>query len=441
MKTSGSSKTFRSRKGGVLLISIMFSTISLIVVGSFIKLANHEMRLSNIQFYSNESINLAEAGLEEALHALNFRSWSSAGWDRSDNRARLSVRDLAIGRAAKGEFHVLVENLDGHPLVTAEGRVQSASGLSSTKQIQITLRERSYFANGITARDRIIFSGGNAHVDSYNFRLDGPYDGGRKRDNGSVASSSVGTDAISVGNGHIWGYVFTGGADPNVRQGSIRGADTPADLLIDPDRIATDFTAEFPAAKPPPSADEENQIERISGGTVLGDPNTPEGEFTVIEVGSIKVGGSDAITIAGPVILVIHGNADITGTGGLNVTQNGNLRIYAYSDFSVSGGGMGNETRDPSKFVIFGMNDHHQEFNLGGNASWEAAVYAPNASLDLNGGGSSGHMSGAVVGKDVKLNGGSKFHYDESLSDFKDAFGYAMDDWAELSVEDRIVFY
>lgn len=425
-----------SSRGGVLIVAIVFSAISALTVGSFIRLAHHELRLSNTQFYTNEAINLAEAGLEEALHALNFKTWS--GWHTNGGTARFSSKDIPIGRAATGEFYILVIDRNDDPIVTAEGRVTSSSGLTTSRQIRISLREISYFANGITARNSIIFSGGNPNVDSYDSR-EGPYHPSRRRDRGTVASVSVKTDAIQLGNADIWGYAFTGGEDPDVRNGTIRGEDTPSGVKIDQNRIARDFSSDFPFPRQPPAPD--YSYDSIGDGMTLGTP-TPEGEdpvWTVVETNSISL--TQELEIDGPVILIIHGNARFSGgNGGLTVTENGNLRVYAYNDFTVTGQGMGNRTQDPSKLVIFGMNTVHQEFGLGGNAQWEAAIYAPNANLDLNGGGNSGHMSGAVVGKNVKLNGNSKFHYDEALADFTDAFGFAMDSWTEVKRSDWVMF-
>jgi hypothetical protein len=455
-------RSIRSRKGGVLLTAVIFATISALTIGSFIKLANHELRLSNVQFYSNECINLAEAGLEEALHALNFYNWN--GWSVTPDTGRLSVYDVPLGRAATGEFHVLVENRRGDPLVTAEGRVTAGSGLTTTKQVQITLRTRSYFANGVTAREQITFAGGNPQVDSY-FSSQGPFTSERRRDRGTVASIYVGTDPIELGNGHIWGYVFTGGQPPRIRNGTILGEDSHTKQLtnsgrVDPSRITRDFSAEFPEPLAPPGPSipgiptSDGQFVNVGPyiltgigssrdlGTPFRDPSEPEVYHVM---GNISL--QSDLNILGPVILVVHGNVSIGGSGGLNVgtsaanPENALLRVYAYNDFKITGNGMGNATRIPANLVIFGMNPVHQSFDLGGSARWEAAIYAPNADLDLNGGGSEGHMSGAVVGKNVKLNGNSKFHYDEDLAAFTDAFGFALDTWRELiRIEDRIVF-
>lgn len=431
---------FSSKRGSALLTAILLATVSALAIGSFVRLTSHELRLSNLQFYANESLNLAEAALEEGLYALNAHDWRE--WAIEGDTARISVRDIPVGRAVHGSFHALIENRRDDPVITAEGRVTASSGLTTVKQVQITLRKRSYFANGITARQTISFSGGNAYVDSYR-SSEGPFSSTRRRDRGTVASVSVTSDAINLGNGHVWGYVFTGGEEPNVRQGTILGESSPSGITIDPDRIARDFTAEFPMPVDPPKNMAEEHYPTIRETMTLGTPFATEP--TIITAGSISL--QQDLNIVGPVILIVDGDVSFSGSGGLNIgldaanLENASLRLYVYGDFSISGKGMGNLTRVPANLAIFGMNPTHQHFDLGGNARWEAAVYAPNANLRLNGGGNEGHMSGAVVGKNVTINGGSKFHYDEDLVDFTDAFGFALDTWQELlRAEDRIHF-
>lgn len=426
------SRTCRN-KGGIILTAIIFSVISAVVVGSFLRLTSHEMRLSNIQFYSNESLNLAESGLEEGLYALNFTNWD--GWETDGSSATLSVTGIPIGAGATGDYHVLVEDRFDDPTVTAEGKVSAGSGLDSTKQVQISLRRRSYFVNGITSRESVTFSGGNAHVDSYR-SSEGPFSSDRRRDRGAVASISVETDAIELGNGHVWGYVFTGGSEPDVRNGTILGEDSPDGITIDRERIAYDFSAEFPVPRDPPPY--SLLIPAITENTTLGVPGSETA--LVVRTNNVNLNNRE-LTIDGPVILIVDNDVNMSGnSGGLTVTETGSLRIYIGEDFSVTGKGMGNLTRLPDRLIVFGTNETHQTFSLGGNARWEAGIYAPNADLELNGGGNEGHMSGAVVGKNVTIVGGSKFHYDEDLTHFSDGFGFAMDTWQELLGSNRIEF-
>ncbi len=131
------------------------------------------------------------------------------------------------------------------PIVFSEGEVVSKYG-AVKKQIRMDLGRKGLFANGLTAKNGISWSGNNVSVDSYNSD-NGDYDLYTNRnDQGSVASVSISAGAVSPGNGNIYGYVATGGGDPSFGpNGSLTGKDTPAGTKIDQNRIAKDFYADF----------------------------------------------------------------------------------------------------------------------------------------------------------------------------------------------------
>src|SRR5690606_25328105 len=67
---------FKDTRGSILVVTAMLATIMAVSIASFIKLGNHESRLANMSFYLNNSLNLAEGGVEQALYALNHDDWS-----------------------------------------------------------------------------------------------------------------------------------------------------------------------------------------------------------------------------------------------------------------------------------------------------------------------------------------------------------------------------
>ncbi len=71
-------------------------------------------------------------------------------------------------------------------------------------------------------------------------------------------------------------------------------------------------------------------------------------------------------------------------------------------------------------FTHYGANETpgEQIITLGGSADLRAAVFAPNASLKLNGGGGSGAFFGAALVYDIKFTGTYVFHFDEALNNF-----------------------
>ncbi len=427
-------------RGSALVAAVIFALLAGALVGSFLKLSTNEYRSASSAFYYNSLLNLAEAGAEEAAWRLNNDDWDT--WDEKNALHQVKqYTDLNIGPYVAGDISVLAINYDSDtPTLIVEGKTQLPSSRSILKQIEIELSKRSLFANGLTAKDTLTFSGGVAKVDSYDSG-DGDYDSFFNRnDNGSIASMSVIIDAVDVANAEIYGYVATGGADPSVGpNGKIYGADTPEETDVDLNRISTDFYAEFKDVDAPTLVSPDTAME-ISGTLTIGDPSGFNEEHFHLD--SLDIASNETLIIDGPVIIVVDDFVDINGD--IQVTANGSVTFYVEGDFDIDGNGTVNNTNSPSSFVLYGTNDTpgDQEFNLHGNGALRGAVYAPNADLSLSGGGSSGEFLGAAVSYQISINGNYDFHYDEQLEDF---FGsdpsYKMTAWRELTDNaDRIPF-
>jgi hypothetical protein len=112
------------------------------------------------------------------------------------------------------------------------------------------------------------------------------------------------------------------------------------------------------------------------------------------------------------------------------------LKIYAAGNLDLGGNGILNASQKPGQLLIFGTNttEGAKTLKIHGNGYLAAAVYAPNATVELKGGGSSGRVYGAVAGYDAKLTGNSHFSYDEALESYNlGGTGYGVEDWVELS--------
>jgi hypothetical protein len=78
--------------------------------------------------------------------------------------------------------------------------------------------------------------------------------------------------------------------------------------------------------------------------------------------------------------------------------------------------------------------DAGQDIKIAGNGQLAASVYAPNADVTLNGGGTDGDVLGGVVALTAKLTGGSVFHFDEALRGIIDDDGtYTVSSWLEMT--------
>lgn len=424
-------------RGSVLAVALIFGMVMAMAVASFLKLANHEAKLATRMFYANSSLNLAEAGVEKALFALNHNDWS--GWNRTGNEALMIDEVIDLGRSVQGVIQARVLSINNNPIVQAGGVTQIPGAPDLVRQIEVRLNKRSLFANGITTRRGVRFNG-NVDVDSYKSSL-GPPSGSNRRDNGSVASTSVEMNPIILtGNSEIWGRVATGGQWPKLTPNAkIRGEDTPYGVNVDPNRVALDFAADFPEVDPPTTFNKYIPSINVKGNdksATLGTPNVLE----VIKMDSISVKANGRLTIVGPVIIHLTGNLELGGNGQIVIPKTGNAGaiIYIDGDWYNGGNGVANETNLPANLVVFGTNRVYQSIDLGGNAQWNAAVYAPNADLHIGG---NVEMAGAVVADQLHAGGNFNFHYDEDLADQFGSDSYRMDRWREIfNVADRFTF-
>jgi len=69
---------------------------------------------------------------------------------------------------------------------------------------------------------------------------------------------------------------------------------------------------------------------------------------------------------------------------------------------------------------------------LSGTSSFVGAIYSPEASLTLNGGGNANNLIGSAVVNTVTLNGHYDFHYDTALATNGWNRGFVINQWQEL---------
>ncbi len=150
------------------------------------------------------------------------------------------------------------------------------------------------------------------------------------------------------------------------------------------------------------------------GGVNLGTPGaTTPAKYHIS--GGVSVSGD--WNINGPVVIVTDGNFNV-GNNTVTINLGGSLTVYVRGDINVVGNGGFNNSNRPETLQIFGTNPHSQSFTISGNGFLSAVVYAPNASITSNGGGSNGAMLGSVIGNKITFHGSpGPFHFDEALRD------------------------
>lgn len=436
----------RSERGTVLIVTLLVLALLALGVGSYLTLNLNTSRLARRSYQQNAAFHLAEAGAEEALwsfnqaHASNPAAWS--GWTTQGAAAWRRFEGFDFGGGTTGTIKVYVNNTSPaagtRPRAVALALVGSDALPASSRMIEVTLGRRSYFANGIVARDTVRFSGTNTTVDSWNSDPDNdattapvPYSEAVRADRGSIATLAVVNSAMLINQADVWGYVATGGGAPEIgTQGSIRGADTPEDVLVDPARVTTDFSADLPNLAAP------------IDGTLLasvGDTLGTAGEATRWRLPSLALSGNQTLTILGDVTLILTASTgpalDVTGNASIIIPDGSSLTVYAEADMKIAGNGLANGNTRPVTCRIYGTSTSDQAIHLAGNGTLMAVVYAPNADVQING---NGDIMGAVVGRVVTLTGNAAFHYDESLARENDGTPFGVTRWRELtSAADR----
>jgi hypothetical protein len=461
------------------MVALILGLALAMIVGSYVSLSLKALQSSSRSFHYNTAFNLAEAGIEEALWALNNNDWSKRSWQNTGSdrllTGSLSQSDLTTANSVKGYFNVYVSQAEGGtPTITAEGVVDPGYGGLIRKQIRVSASKSNLFMPPFTAITSLDLNGGE--IDSYRM-ADGNYATAARRYETTVASPTVTIGDIDIGSpADIYGYVTVGVGTANSSgfisgiKGSVTGATTAAGQdgvvtagsnLIDTNRIAFDFTQDFPLPAAPvaaftdpfPSADANGMI-------VLGDPTgattmryqlptnytAPNGSTLLIvgpvelkELGDLTIGGQAAIT-------VLTGSVTVTPKKGLPTTYtaatNAAATLYSYGNLMVSGNGAltggtipgANIGTDPTKLQIFGLAPTSQTIDIGGNGNLAAAVYAPHADVKFNGGGTSGYFAGATVANTITVNGnGYRIRFPEEMANMATSSTYAVSRWVELT--------
>lgn len=433
-------------RGSVLIVALLVSALIAVSLASYLSLNLSSTRLAKRSFDGYASLNLAEAGTEEGVWSFNRAAVSDpaawAGWTGNGSATWKKFSDFTLSSNTSGWVKVYVENVNPppgtNPKVVAQSSVSAPGSPAVQRMIEVTLRRRSHFANGLVAKDSVVFNGTNASVDSWNSDPDhnpatAPVDFSPavRRDRGSVASTSVLNSAISVNQANVWGYVATGGSTPEVGSGgTVRGADTAPGVNVDARRVSTDFSADFPLITAPTDG-----APLAALGPTLGLP----GLTTRWRTGGIVLSGSETLTILGNVTLILTAGSgaqaiSVTGTAAILIPTGSTLTIYVEGNVKIAGRGLGNSNLQPISSQIWGTNTSPagQDIQVAGNGALRTVLYAPNGNVTIDGRGA---VMGSVVARSIRLVGNAEFHYDESLADFGTNTPFGIAKWRELTSE------
>ena len=443
------SQRFRqSNRGSLLIVAMLLCTIIGVSLVSYLKLTQTAMKSSSRSFLMMSGLDLAEIGVEQAMAALYNESNGTAaatafsGWTQntstSPHTATRTYSGYTPAPGATAVVKVYVRSFDSptSAVVAAKAIITPADGPVIEKYVEVTLKPRGLFTNGLVAKNAITWVG-HPTADSWNSNPDA--DAATAAVAYSLSVQLAGCIVASVNSsitlgsgGNVYGYAKTS-ATGSTSGGSVHGLGTTTN---DTTRITNDFTASLPdPTLPSPSV--TNVLAAVPSTLPLGTHSVASDGRYYYSWGSALGGITDDTTITGKVTIIMTGRAGadairLTGTKTLTLSAAGSVLLYTDGDISAFGNGIVNSTT-AENFQIYGTgtSSGSQSIAVGGNGNLIAAVYAPNAAVALKGGGSSGNVMGSIVGKTIDMNGGTDFHYDEALGTLSGS-GTSVSKWKEL---------
>ena len=380
---------FSSRTGAALLVAVILGAAIALALGTFIYIANSELRMANRTGQMTMVNNVAEAGFEEVLSALNTATANTAAhptmdpltdslnplnngtkWTNSDydgvssangDRRKIFTNYISTSQQVTSSVSVLLLSTSTakHYYAVAKAVSTAANGQVLEKYVWGAIHRKPLAPPGMYARYKLDFKGTSVAVDSYRSSLGvygasiSPSYGGYNNQNifsyGIVASVS---STVNVGQADIYGNVATGGTDPASTVGNtgIIGDWGDAKGTIDTTQTATNFTAQFDLVTPSGLAvgipKYASDLKDAMGNPIytLGDSSTTNTTPWTYYIKASDIDGTMLYTVQGPVRIIIQpetsgsyngsdGKLAFSGSGGLEVK-------YLPQLFTLNSGGI-----------------------------------------------------------------------------------------------------
>ena len=270
------------------------------------------------------------------------------------------------------------------------------------------------FAGAITARSNLVLEGSGVYTDSYdssktNLFPGGLYNPSNRMDHGDVA---VGTNFISIVNAEVMGKVWIdGGTIADVELGPISsvgdvpwimgggtGFESPAFFTNDFRFCLPDVEVPFTSGQAisPPTAGNTNTL---SSGMYF-----YNGNFSIPSGADLQVGPNQSV------ILYVTGNFTMSISAKIDIQPGGTLLLYV-AGATASFGQIDIQGTDLN-LQYYGL-PRNANITFGGNAAFLGTIYAPEATVTLDG---LADLTGAIVANSVHLNADASVHYDEALA-------------------------
>lgn len=445
-------------QGQVLLVCLGLAVVMGISLAAIFSYASNQYSAVARSQSWNESLVLAEAGVEDAMQEINkYSDTGTAGssWNTTssaDNWTALAGSVYYVRRYINSNYYdvYITNSSPNNPVIRSTGvklwlTTKSGGGSGNlSRTVVVATGSGSLFQAGLLAKAGVDISG-NTLVDSYNsqnpsYSTNGRYDAAKRRDKGNVATivSNMTSAVIVGGSVDIYGKIYTGPGDTIKLNG---GGSVGSAAWVDGGNSGiqsgwsqNDLNVSIPDAPTPPTTNlltlPTKRSNTFQGTNFSNSYMLTAGNYK--QAGNISMSGSDTVLVSGRVNLEVTGDISMSGQTKFIVGTNSSLVLYLGKQLDMKGQGLANTTGFATNFIIYGQPSNTQ-IELGGNATMVGVIYAPYADLRFIGGGSNPYdFSGSAVGRTITLSGKYQVHYDESLAGTPAGASYYITSWKEL---------
>lgn len=462
----------RSERGAAMLAALCLAMVFAIALSSYIALCYVSLSTSTRNVVNEHSLELAEAGIEQALYANNNNALT--GWNVSTVGPTTTVSTqmtmtslglqptsggptpLNYGNGATGIVNVSYSYPTAQPMqiqsIKAQGVMTLPSGTVTSGAGPTISRTLTYsapntasamaplFVNAVAATSGVLKFKTGGTVDSYNSNPSvGVYQDYSATVagysavllSGDIASASATVRLMDANvKGYAVGYDTSSPASTNWLSngstGKLVGPNTLPATFIDSSRILTSpvpYQPIFPEANPLPNW--TVNLGNVNSSMTLGTANATSP--TVYDINSITLSGNKQITIVGPVIFIMWGSISITSTNPFTAgiyltTASASLQIFQqYGSIALGAFGITNTNSIattgvpplPKRVCVLTTYQSAGSMTISMTTPFYGVVYLPYMPITVS---SNAVILGSLVGSAVSFTGAAPvIHYDNAL--------------------------
>lgn len=376
-------------------------------------------------------------------------------------RVVTGIFGLILAYSIPVTVHRMIDSADdsisgyGKPniLFAAIGTENDSQPKYTGRKIRVTAGKAGLMTGAMIAKDYIDFNGNGVATDSFDsedpdYSTDGQYDPSKNKDNGDVAVNLGIINSLNIGNANILGSIAVGPGGTveigaNGKVGDKAWMADPSKSGIQSNRFRNDMNVSFPDVEIPFTGGHSMPSGRTITNevvTIVSETNSTTNYVVktydfVLDSGNYKISNlTGDILVLGDAVLYVTDNLNMNQ---LEIAKAARLKLYmGGSAFSLGGNKFINKTGKADNLWYFGL-PSNTSISINGNSGFVGVIYAPQAHLQLNGGGNETiDLIGACLAKSTKVNGHFNFHYDESLGKNGSSRGFLIDSWNEVRLDE-----